>query len=69
MASDPPSQPYYLTLTELALNYTLFAAVGYWVAASNPDMAASSDQAIQQASEKTPSQVGFPTPNRSEKKF
>jgi hypothetical protein len=92
VASDPPSQPYYLTLTELALNYALFAAVGYWVAgvigvcvglglltarygyliwvaASNPDMAASSDQAIQQASEKTPSQVGFPTPNRSEKKF
>jgi hypothetical protein len=92
VASGPPLQPYYLTLTELALNYTLFAAVGYWVAgmvgvcvglglltarytyliwvaACNPIVAASSDQAIPQASEKPSPQVGFPTPNRSEKKF
>jgi hypothetical protein len=92
VVGDPPSQPSYLTLTELALNYTLFAAVGYWVAgvigvcvglglltaryayliwvaASHPAAAASSGQAIPQASEKPPPQAGFSTPNRSEKEF
>lgn len=32
MTSDPLSQPYYLTLTELAFNYAVYGGVGYWAA-------------------------------------
>ncbi len=32
MASDPPPQPRHLTLVELAINYGLFGAAGYWAA-------------------------------------
>jgi hypothetical protein len=32
VASDPPPQPSHLTLVELAINYGLFAGLGYWAA-------------------------------------
>lgn len=31
MPAHPPSQPYFLTLTELVFNFALFGGVGYWL--------------------------------------
>lgn len=35
MASNRSPQPSYLTLTELAFNYTVWVVVGYWIAGGN----------------------------------